>query len=123
MFFKQTRNFQEGLSNRHVFFQESFICSSNRPYYQILIFPETLIYTSNTYEFSRSLYILIEQLFIFQEALSDTLYSRRPLCLEQIGIFQEGTTRRTDILIIGLGGCFRLIEGYGFVCKDLYRTL
>ena len=47
---------------------------------------------------------------IFQEALSK-LFSRRHLCLEQIGIFQEGTPtplpRRTDISLIGLGGCFR----------------
>ena len=45
MFFEQTRIFQEGISNRHVF-QGVFICPSNRPYYlieQILIFPETLI--------------------------------------------------------------------------------
>ena len=70
-------------SNRHefsrrayrkdMFFQGGSICLSNRPYYlieQILIFPETLIYSSNTFEFSRSLYFLTEQILIFQEALS-----------------------------------------------------
>ena len=65
MFFKQTRIFQECLSNRHVFFKEGI-----RPYYlieQILISPEALI---SSYEFSRSLYFLIEQIFIFKVDLS-----------------------------------------------------
>ena len=83
MFFEQTRIFQEGLSKRHVF---SWRLSVRRTDYylieQILIFPETLIYTSNTYKFSRSLYFLIEQILIFQEALSNP---RTPT------IFQEGT--------------------------------
>ena len=107
MFFEQTRIFQEGLSNRHVF-QGGSICSLNRPYYlieQIMIFPER---SSNIYEFFRSFYFLIEHIQIFQEPLfsyqtdihfpgspnlviEHILFSRRPLCLEHIGIFQEGT--------------------------------
>ena len=66
-------NFPGGFIEKTCFFQRGSICSSNTTYYlieQILIFPETLIYTSNTYEFSRSLYFLIEQILIFQEALS-----------------------------------------------------
>ena len=42
----------------------------------------------------------------------------RPLCLEHIGIFQEGTLSRTDISLIGLGGCFR----YNKVCKKKFIT-
>ena len=50
MFVEQTRIFQEGLSNRHVFFKEG-LCSSIRPYYlieQMFICSETLI-SSRTY--------------------------------------------------------------------------
>ena len=49
--------FSRRVYRKDMFFQGGSICSSNTPYYlieQILIFPETLIYTSNTYEFSRS---------------------------------------------------------------------
>ena len=109
-----------------MFFQEGSICSSNRTCYlieQILIFPETLIYFLNTYKFSRRLYFLIEQDIDFPGAsifssnrnsfsrksylvLEHIIFSRRPLCLKQIGIFQEGIPLRTDILLIDLGGCF-----------------
>ena len=48
------------------------------------------------------LYYLIEQIF------KHILFSRRPLCLEQIGISQERIPHRIrDISLIGLGGCFR----------------
>ena len=97
MFFEQTRIFQKGLSKR--------------PYYsineQILIFSEK---SSNTYEFSRSLYFLIEHIFIFQEALCCPrthiiIFQESPM--PRI-IFQEGTpSRQTDISLIGLGGCFQ----------------
>ena len=116
MFFEQTRIFQRAY-RKDMFFQGGSICSSNRSYYlieQILIFPETLIYSSNTYKFSRSLYFLIEQILIFQEVLSSprthTIF-QETLCLEHIGIFQEGTPSRTDISLIGLGGCFRICTG------------
>ena len=42
----------------------------------------------------------MEQIYIY-------FFSRRPLYLKQIGIFQEGTPRRTDISLIALIGCFR----------------
>ena len=95
------------------------ICSSNNPHYlieQILIFSKTFIYTSNTYEFSRSLYFPTEQIFIFQEVLSSprthTISRRTPYpMLKQIGIFQKGTPCRTYISLIGLGGCFRMDKG------------
>ena len=68
MFFGQTRIFQEGFSNRHVF-QGGSIGSSNRSYY------------------------LIEQILIFQETLSSpqTHIIFQDTRLEQKGIFQEGT--------------------------------
>ena len=97
MFFEQTRIFQEGLSNRHVFsrrfylFVEPLSTSlveprvwSNRPYYlikQILIFQKPLFSHRTDIHFPGSLYFLIEHI----------LFSRRPLCLEQIGKFQEDT--------------------------------
>ena len=124
------------LSNRHefsrrayrkdMFFQEGSICSSNRPYYlieQILIFlrnPSLVL--EHIRKFSSSLYFLIEHIRIFQEALSsprtptifqETLSSSRTHTIFQeppmphIGIFQKGTLSRTDISLIGLGGCFR----------------
>ena len=85
-----------------LFFQEQpfynfpggFFCSSNRPYYlieQILILPEIIICSLNTYEFSRSLYFLIYQIFIFQEALC-LLPGRYP--------------RRTDICVNSSRWCF-----------------
>ena len=75
--------------------------------------------------------MFFEQTRIFQEGLSlehllfsSRLYlvlehiqfSRRPLCLEHIGIFQKGTPSRTDISLIGLGGCFRILN-------SLYRAV
>ena len=130
-------------SNRHefsrrayrkdMFFQGSSICSSNRPYYlieQILIFPETLIWSSNTYEFFRSLYFLIEQIFIFQEALSSprtpTIFQETLSSPQTHTNFQETSMprthrhfpgrypSRTDIALIGLGGCFR--DAFWKVC-------
>ena len=60
-------------------------------------FPGAFIFSSNRYSFSRKPYLVLEHL----------RFSRRPLCLEHIGIFQEGTPSRTDISLLGLGGCFR----------------
>ena len=62
-------------------------------------FPGASIFSSNRYSFSRKPCLVLEHIQI----------SRRPLCLEHIGIFQEGTPSRTDILLIGLGGCFRTL--------------
>ena len=110
-------------SNRHefsrrayrkdMFFQGGSICSSNRPYYlieQILIFPETFIWSSITYEFSRSLYFLIEQILIFQEALSSprTHTNFQETLMPRTHRHFPGPSR-TDILLIGLGGCFRTL--------------
>ena len=60
-------------------------------------FPGASIFSSNRYSFSRKPYLVLEHI----------QFSRSPLCLEHIGIFQEGTPFRTDISLIGLGGCFR----------------
>ena len=61
-------------------------------------FPGASIFSSNRYSFSRKPYLVLEHI----------QFSRRPLCLEQICIFQEGIPSRTDISLIGLGGCFRI---------------
>ena len=113
MFFEQTRIFQEGLLKRQVFFKEvlsvrrtDLIIASNgylfsqKPLFSPRThtnFPGASIFSSNRYSFSRKLYLVLEHI----------RFSRRPLCLEQILIFQEGTPSRTDISLIGLGGCFR----------------
>ena len=50
------------------------------------IFPGNRTSSSNTYEFSRSLYFLIEQISIFQKALSNhrtNTISRRPNAIKQ----------------------------------------
>ena len=66
---------------------------------------------------------LIEKTCFFKKVLSvrqtsrtdflshrtDTNFPRNPyLVLEHIGIFQEGTPSRTDISLVGFGGCFRI---------------
>ena len=98
MFFEHTRIFQEGLSKRHVFsrrlylFVEQTILLSHRtdtnfpinPYLvleHIRIFQGASIFSSNRYSFSRKPYLVLEHIRFF----------RRPLCVEQIRIFQEGT--------------------------------
>ena len=113
MFFEQTRIFQEGYSKRHVFsrrfylFVEQTLLShrtdTNFPRNPYLVLEHIRI-------FQEPLYFVIEQILIFQEALSNprthTIF-QESLCLEHIGIFQEGTPSRTDISLIGLDGCFR----------------
>ena len=105
LFVKQTLFFQEGSSNRHVFFKEGLsvrrtdlIIRTNtnflrNPYIVLehyTNFPRASIFSSNRYQFSRSLYLI-----------EHTLFSRRSLCLQH---------RRTDISLIGLGGCFQLLK-------------
>ena len=104
-------------SNRHefsrraiqkdIFFQGGSICSSNRPCYLHWCY----LMTSNRYSFSRKLYLVLEHLRFSRRpylVLKNIQFSRRLLCLEHIGIFQEGIyPSRTDISLIGLGGCFR----------------
>ena len=138
MFFEQTQIFQEGLSKRHVFsrrfylFVEQTLLSHRTDTH----FPGSpYLVLSNTYEISRSLYFLIEQILIFQEALSSprtptifqetlssprthTIFQETPMPLEHIGIFQEGTPSRTDISLIGLGGCFRYLLQTDFASKN-----
>ena len=113
MFFEQTRIFQEGYSKRHVFSRRFYLFVEQTLNYlieQILILPENLIgprthtnfpgasiFSSNRYSVSRKPYLVLEHL----------RFSRKPLYLEHISIFQEGTPSRTDISLIGLGGCFR----------------
>ena len=89
MFFEQTRIFQEGYSKRHIF---------SRRFY--LFVKQTLLSHRTDTNFPRNPYLVLEHI----------QFSRRPLCLEHIGIFQEGTPSRTDISLIGLGGCFRKLQ-------------
>ena len=75
-------------------------------------FPRNPYLVLEHYKFSRSLYFLIEQILIFQEALSSprtpTIFQENLSSPRTHTIFQEGTPSRTDISLIGLGGCFRL---------------
>ena len=99
MFFEQTRIFQEGLSKRHVF---------SRRFY--LFIEQTLLSHRTDINFPRNPYLFFEHLRFSRRpylVLEHIQFSRSLLCLEHIGIFQEGTPSRTDILLIGLGGCFR----------------
>ena len=119
MFFEQTQIFQEGLSKRHVF---------SRRFY--LFVEQTLLSRRKDINFPRNPDFVLEHTRIFQEPLfshrTDThfpgkpylvlehiQFSRSPLCLEHISIFQEGTPSRTDISLIGLGGCFRIVLALG----------
>ena len=73
MFFEQTQIFQEGLSKRHVFLRRFhlFVKQTLLTHQTDSNFPRnSYLVSSNTYKFSRSLYFLIEQILIFQEALS-----------------------------------------------------
>ena len=114
MFFEQTQIFPGGLIEK--------TCFSRRFY---LFVEQTLLSHRTDINFPRNpLYLVLEHIRIFQEPLfsprTHKRFSRRPylvlehiqfsrslLRLEHIGIFQEGTPSRTDISLIGLGGCFR----------------
>ena len=119
-------NFPGGLIEKTCFFKEvlsvrrtDLIVSSNRylfsqkPLFSPRThtnFPGASIFSSNRYSFSRRPYLVLEHLRFSRRpylVLEHIEFSRRPLCLEHIGIFQEGTPSRTDISLIGLGGCFR----------------
>ena len=72
LFFEQTRIFQEGYSKWHVFSRRFYLFVE-----QTLLshrtdtnFPRNPYLVLDTYSFSRSLYFIIEQILIFQEALS-----------------------------------------------------
>ena len=127
LFVEQTQIFQEGYSKRHVFsrrfylFVEQTLLSHRtdtnfprNPYFSPRThtnFPGASIFSSNRYSFSRKPYLVLEHLRFSRRpylVLEHIQFSRRPLCLEHIGIFQEGTPSRTDISLIGLGGCFRI---------------
>ena len=118
MFFEQTQIFQEGSSKRHVFSRRFYLFVEHTLYLieQILIFPETLIWFSNTYKFSRKPYLVLEHI----------RFSRRPLCLEHIRLFQEGSPRRTDISLIDLGSCWNQIQYpphfYNLLTKSTVET-
>ena len=102
MFFEQTRIFQEGLSKRHVFSRRFYLFVE-----QTLLshrtdtnFPRNpYLVLSNTYEISRSLYFLIEQILIFQEALSSprtpTIFQETLSSPRTHTIFQEIPMPRT----------------------------
>ena len=142
MFFEQAQIFQKGLSNRHVFFKEVLFVPSNKPYYligQILIVPETLIisprthtnfpgasiFSSNRYQFSRNLYFFIEQIFIFQEALSSprihTNFQETPMS-QTNRHFPGRYPPSNRYLLIGLSGCF-LFMGFCFNGNCLFLFL
>ena len=92
MFFKQTHIFQEGLSKQTCFFKEGLsVCQTDH------------IISSNTYKFSRSLYFLIEQIFIFQEALSSPrthiIFQETPMP-QTDRHFPGRYPRRTDISLM-----------------------
>ena len=129
MFFEQTQIFQKGLLKRHVFsrrfylFVEQTLLSHRtdtnfprNPYLvleHIRIFQEPSIFSSNRYSFSRKPFLVLEHIRFSRRpylVLEHIQFSRRPLCLEHIDIFQEGTPSRTDISLIGLGGCFRILS-------------
>ena len=129
MFFEQTQIFQGGLSKRHVFsrrfylFVEQTLLSHRKdtnfprnPKFSPRThtnFPGASIISSNRYSFSRKPYLVLEHLRFSRRpylVLEHIQFSRSPLCLEHIGIFQEGTPSRTDISLIGLGGCFRIAQ-------------
>ena len=88
-------------------FQE--VLFSHRTYY--INFPGVFIFSSNRYQFSR------EPLFSYRidihfsgsliAVLEHIFFSRRSHALNRY--FQEGNARRTDISLIGLGGCFHII--------------
>ena len=100
-------NFPGGLIEKTRFFKEVLSVhrtDTNFPRNPYLIlehtnFPGASIFSSNRYSFSRKPYLV----------LGHIRFSRRPLCLEHIGIFQEGTPSRTGISLIGLGGCFGIL--------------
>ena len=77
MVLRTDTNFPGGLFEKTCFFQKSlsylFVEQNLLSHPAYTIFTETLIKSSNTYEFSRSLWFsnsVIEQILIFQEALS-----------------------------------------------------
>ena len=123
LFYEQTRIFQEGLSKRHVFSRKFYLFVEQtllphrtdinfprNPYLvleHIRIFQEPLfsrpIFSSNRYSFFRKPYLVLEHLRFSRRlylVLEHIQFSRSPLCLEHIGIFQEGTPFRTDISLI-----------------------
>ena len=93
LFLEQTWIFQESLSVRRT--------HTN--------FPGASILSPIRYSFSRKPYLILKHI----------QFSRRPLCLEHIGIFQEGTPSRTDISLLGLGGCFRPLCLLSYTCKPI----
>ena len=121
---EQTCFFQKGLSicQRDMFFpgESIILCSSNRHKFsrRVCRTDNDLIISSNRYQFSRTAgasifsskkYSFFRKPYLIFEHI---LFSRRPLCIEQIGIFQEGTLRQTDISLIGLDGCFRVVLSF-----------
>ena len=77
-------------SNRHEFSRRFILCSSNRHQFSRRAIRKT---------FSERFYLFVEPYYL----IGQIIISRRPyLVLEH-----EGTPSRTDISLIGLGGCFR----------------
>ena len=127
MFFEQAQIFQEGLSNGHALFKEGLSFAENtllshqtdtnfprNPYLvpkHIHIFQEPLfspsnryqfsrtpsIFSSNGYSFSRKPYLVLQHISFSQTLLSQTHWH-----------FPGRYPYLTDILLIGLGDCFRI---------------
>ena len=90
---------------RYNTFFHTFLCSTT---YQKLVFYAGIPLISHRTDtnFPRNPYLVLEHLRFSRRpylVLEHIQFSRRTLCLEHTGIFQEGTSYRTDISLIGLG--------------------
>ena len=98
-------------SNLFIIFQEGRFVRRTE-----MFFPGGSIYSLNRHEFSRRIYMffeqtyLIEQILIFQEALSSplthTIFQETPMPRTH-RYFPRRYPCQTDISLIGLSGCFR----------------
>ena len=85
------------------------------------MFVEQTLFSHRTdTNFPRNSYLVLEHIRISMRpylVLKHIQFSMRSLCFEQIRIFQESTSRRTDISLIGLGG------NLGRKSKNYYRRV
>ena len=65
-------------------------------------FPGASIFSSNRYLFSRKPYLVLEHIII--------IFKETPMPRTDRHSRKEGTARRTDISLIGLGGCFSYFQ-------------
>ena len=111
--------FPGGFIEQTYFFQGVSICSRTDLLisHKLLFSPRTHtnlsgIFSSNRYQFSRSLHFLIEQIFILQEALSSPrthiIFQETPMPRTDRNF--QGRPRLNRYFVNGLGGCFRLVN-------------